>query len=49
MNTAKVIKELYDKIDILSESKQMHNRFYVSRANRLIEKLKLHHAKTKTK
>ena len=49
MNTAKVIKELYDKIDILSESKQMHNRFYVSRANRLIKKLKLHHAKTKRK
>ena len=49
MNTAKVIDKLYDKIDILSESKQMSSRYYVSKANRLIEKLKLHHAKTKTK
>ena len=47
MNTAKVINKLYDRIDILSESKQMHNRFYVSKANRLIEKLKLHHVKNK--
>ena len=47
MNTAKIIDKLYNIIDILSESKQMHNRFYVSKANRLIEKLKLHHAKNK--
>ena len=39
MNTYKVISKLYDRIDILSESKQMHNRFYVSKANRLIKKL----------
>jgi len=47
MNTDKVISKLYDRIDILSESKQMSSRYYVSKANRLIEKLKLHNAKNK--
>jgi len=47
MNTAKIIDKLHDRIEILSESKQMHNRYYVSKANRLIEKLKLHNAKNK--
>ena len=42
MNTSKIIDKLYDRIEILSESKQMSNRYYVSKANRLIEKLKLH-------
>ena len=47
MNTAKIIDKLYSRVDIMAESKQMSNRYYVSKANRLIEKLKLHHAKTK--
>ena len=42
MNAHKVISKLYDRIDILSESKQMHNRLYVSRAIKLIQKLKTH-------
>ena len=45
MNTSLIIKKLYDRIDIVGESKQMRNRFYVSRANRLIEKLKTHNNK----
>jgi len=45
MNTSKIIERLYDIVDILAESKQMHNRFYVSKANRLIEKLKVHKIK----
>lgn len=42
MNVEKIINSLYDRIDILSESKQMHNRFYVSKANKLIKKLIKH-------
>jgi len=41
MNVDKIIKKLYDRIDIVGESKMMHNRFYVSKANKLINKLKL--------
>ena len=42
MNVDKIIKKLYDRIDIVGESKTMNNRFYVAKANRLIEKLKKH-------
>ena len=42
MNTSKIIEKLYDRVDILQESKMMNNRIYVSKANRLIEKLKKH-------
>ena len=42
MNTTKIIKELYKRIDILEDSKMMYNRFYVSKAKRLVEKLKKH-------
>ena len=42
MNTNKIIQKLYERIDILEESKMMCNRYYVSKANRLIKKLKTH-------
>lgn len=42
MNVDKIIKKLYDRIDIVGESKQMRNRFYISKANKLINKLKTH-------
>jgi len=46
MNVDKIIKKLYNRIDILGESKMMHNRFYVSKANKLINKLKTHKNET---
>lgn len=41
MNTSRTIDALFSRVEIMSESKQMCNRYYVSKANRLIEKLKL--------
>ena len=46
--TDKIIKKLYNKIDLLDGSKIMYNRFYVSKANRLIRKLKIHLATNET-
>jgi hypothetical protein len=42
MNTDIIIKSIYDRIDILQESKMMYNRYYVSKAIKLINKLKKH-------
>ena len=42
MNTSIIIQKLYDRIDFLEDSKMMHNRLYVSKANRLIKKLIKH-------
>ena len=42
MNVDRIINDLYNKIQFLEDSKMMCNRFYVSRAYRLIDKLRNH-------
>tara|TARA_A100001037_G_scaffold306268_1_gene350313 strand:- start:2149 stop:2457 length:309 start_codon:yes stop_codon:yes gene_type:complete len=42
MNWNKIIEDLDYKIDYMSESKMMHNRYWVSRANRIIRKIHKH-------
>jgi hypothetical protein len=44
MDVNRIIDSLYDKIDPIEDSKLMCNRYYVSKAKRLIKKLQNHKA-----
>tara|TARA_Y100000361_G_C11121848_1_gene323671 strand:- start:900 stop:1043 length:144 start_codon:yes stop_codon:yes gene_type:complete len=47
MNWENIIEKLDDKIDFMSESKMMHNRYWVHRALKTMRKLQNHYLNTK--